>query len=380
MDADALILDRRALHRIPELGLDLPRTAEYCERALRALGLAPRRIGDGLIADLGSQGPLFAWRADMDALPVPEETGADYASIHPGRMHACGHDAHMAIALGVARHFAGAAAALPCRLRLILQPGEEGAGGALHMIQGGALDGVAAIAGLHVGCIFPELPRGCYGTRPGTVMGSASFFTVTFNGRGTHGATPDQGADPLLAASQFAAGLQTVRYAAASPVHPTVISLGSLHSGSAANVLPEDAVLAGTLRTTSAEDLAAMTRHLHRLAQGIAQANGVTARVEMVLRAPLTANSDPAMTALLAGAVAAVHGPEHFQWLSQPTLIGEDFGAYLERVPGVFFFLGTHPEGCTVPHHHPRFEVEEALLPGVVPVVAALVRAWAENR
>ena len=376
---EALIQDRRALHRIPELGLDLPRTAEYCERALRGLGLAPRRMGDGLTVDLGDRGPLFAWRADMDALPVAEAPGLDYASTLPGRMHACGHDAHMAIALAVARHYA-TGAELPCRLRLIFQPGEEGAGGARHMIQGGALDGVAAIAGLHVGAIFPELPLGCYGTRQGTVMGSATFFTVTFQGRGTHGATPDQGADPLVAASQFAAALQTIRASAASPVHPTVVSLGSLHSGAAANVIPEDAVLQGTLRTTSAEDLAAMNRHLERLAQGIAMANGVTVRVDSALRAPITANTDPVLPGLLATAVAAVHGPDRFRWLAQPTLVGEDFGAYLEAVPGVFFFLATHPRDCSVPHHHPGFRVEEAELPGAVAVVDALLHQWADTQ
>ena len=377
LDASAIIQDRRALHQIPELGLELPRTADYCERALRGMGLAPRRIGDGMIVDLGAEGPLFAWRADMDALPVQEETGAAYASTIPGRMHACGHDAHMAIALGLARHYTGGAS-LPCRLRLIFQPGEEGAGGALHMIEGGALDGVAAVAGLHVGCIFPELPQGCFGTRKGTVMASATFFTVTFTGKGTHGAAPDQGTDALLAGCQFAAALQTVRYGAASPDRPTVLSLGSIHAGSAANVIPGEAVLTGTLRTTSLEDQAAMGRQLERLAQGIALANGVAVQLEASLRAPMTANTDPALAELLEAAVGTAHGAARFRWLAGPTLVGEDFGAYLERVPGVFFFLGTQPEGSTAPHHHPRFEVAEAALPGAVPVVDALLRLWCQ--
>jgi amidohydrolase len=201
---------------------------------------------------------------------------------------------------------------------------------------------------------------------------------VTFTGKGTHGAAPDQGTDALLAGCQFAAALQTVRYGAASPDRPTVLSLGSIHAGSAANVIPGEAVLTGTLRTTSLEDQAAMGRQLERLAQGIALANGVAVQLEASLRAPMTANTDPALAELLEAAVGAAHGAARFRWLAGPTLVGEDFGAYLERVPGVFFFLGTQPEGSTAPHHHPRFEVAEAALPGAVPVVDALLRLWCQ--
>jgi amidohydrolase len=281
----------------------------------------------------------------------------------------------MAIALGVARHYS-AGMLPPCRLRLIFQPGEEGWGGAQRMIEAGALDGVAAIAGLHVGRIFPELPSGCFGTRAGTVMASATFFEATFTGRGAHGAAPDQGSDALLAACRFVASLQTVRYGAASPVHPTVLSVGSIHAGSAANVLPETAVVTGTLRTTAREDLAAMIEGLERHARATALSHGVTVQVKADLRAPITANTDPAMTDLFRAAVLEAHGPESFQWLADPTLIGEDFGAYLERVPGVFFFLGTHPEGCAAPHHHPRFLVADELLFRTIPVVDALLRRW----
>ena len=380
MDLNAIVNDRRALHRIPEVGLALPRTAEYCERALRGMGLAPRRIGDGIIVDLGSEGPLFAWRADMDALPVQEETGAEYASSIPGCMHACGHDAHMAIALGVARHYSSGEGKLPCRLRLIFQPGEEGAMGARFMIDGGALEGVAAIAGLHVGSIFPELPRGCFGTRKGAVMASATFFDVTFTGKGTHGAFPNQGTDALLSACQFGAALQTVRYGAASPVHPTVISLGALHAGSAANVIPEKAVVSGTMRTTSREDLEAMLGRRDLLARSIALANGVEVSIASELRAPITINSDHAMADLLEAAVVECFGPDQFMWFADPTLGGEDFGSYLEQVPGVFFFLGTSPEGCTAPHHHPRFQVADGELHKAIAVVDALLRKWAALR
>ena len=376
-ESELIVNDRRALHKIPEVGMELPLTAGYCEQALRAMGLSPRRIGDGIVADLGADGPLFAWRADMDALPVQEETGLPFASTFPGRMHACGHDAHMATALGVARHYTQGGAPLPCRLRLIFQPGEEGYDGALRMIEGGALEGVEAIAGLHVGCIFPELPKGAFGTRKGTVMASATFFSVTFRGKGTHGAYPHQGTDALLAACQFVASLQTVRYGATSPVHPTVISIGSIHAGSAWNVLPEEAVVGGTFRTTTWDDLMAMVERMERHARATASSFGVEVAIQRDLRAPITANTDPAMADMLEAAVLEAHGPESFQWMPDPTLGGEDFGAFLLKVPGVFFFLGT---GNIAPHHHPRFDVGDEELHRTIPVVDALIRRWAASR
>jgi amidohydrolase len=288
-------------------------------------------------------------------------------------MHACGHDAHTAMALGIARHFTTGGAQLPCRLRLLFQPGEEGYQGAQFMIKGGALEGVEAIAGLHVG-IFPELKKGCFGTRKGTVMAAVNAFEVTFRGKGTHGAMPHLGSDALLAACQFGAGVQTVRYAASSPVQPTVISIGSFHSGTASNVISEKAVLAGTFRATTAQDQVAMEQRLAQYAKGIALSNGVEVEITSVVGAPITCNSDDAMAEMLAAAVTETLGPDSFMWLADPTLGGEDFGEYLNCIPGVFFFLGAD---IAAPHHHPKFNVAEEVLHQTVPVVDALMRKWA---
>jgi amidohydrolase len=314
----------------------------------------------------------------MDALPIQEATGVEYASQYPGRMHACGHDAHMATALGLARHYTTGRAELPCRLRLIFQPGEEGWAGARHMIDHGAMEGVDAIGGLHVGCIFPEMPLGCFGLRKGTVMASSTFFRLTLRGKGAHGAMPHLGSDPLLAACHLVASLQGVRYGAASPVNPTVISIGSIHSGTADNIIPELAEVGGSFRTTGQGDQAGMVRHLERHAQGIAAAHGVEVEIDASRSGP-EVRVDPALADLLADAVMDAHGPENFMWLADPTLAGEDFGFYLQHAPGFFFFLGTNPEGCDFPHHHPQFQVADEVLWKAVPVVDGFLRRWARG-
>jgi amidohydrolase len=232
---------------------------------------------------------------------------------------------------------------------------------------------VEAIAGLHVG-IFPELEKGRFGTRKGTVMASVTFFDVTFRGKGTHGAMPHMGTDSLLAACQFVAGLQAVRYASTSPVQPTVISIGSIHAGTAQNVIPEMGVASGTMRATSVQGQQDLEAHMAQFARGIALAHGVEMEIKTLVGAPLTCNSDAALPDLLAAAVAEAHGPDSFMWLPEPTLGGEDFGEYLMKIPGVFFFLGAD---IAAPHHHPRFNVAEDVLHRTVPVVDALLRKWA---
>jgi amidohydrolase len=377
--AEYLVQQRRALHAIPELGFELPRTRAHLAAALAEQGLEPDSLGEGLVVDLGDRGPLFAWRADMDALPVQEATGADYASTHPGRMHACGHDAHMAVALGIARRFSMEGAALPCRLRLIFQPAEERAEGARRMIDAGVLEGVRGIAGLHVwtGGSTP-VPNGVIASRAGTLMASCDFFEIRFTGQQTHGAFPHAGTDALLAACQCVAALQTARYSGVDPAHGAVLSVGMIHAGTAPNVLPRRAVLNGSARATDPGDRERIEQKVRRLAEGIGLASGTDVAITWNRMAPATVN-DPAMAALAEAAAVAAHGPGAFLWLERPTLAGEDFGEFLERVPGVMVLLGCGDpgRGITEPLHHPRFELDEQVLARAVGFVEELLRRWA---
>ncbi len=380
--AEAIIRDRRALHAIPELGLDLPRTSAYVEKALREMGLEAKRIGDGLMVDIGHQGPLFAWRADMDALPIQETTGAEYASTIPGQMHACGHDAHMAIALGIARHFTTKGHEVPCRLRLIFQPGEEVAKGAKQMIAGGALEGVQAIAGLHVWSTgSPAVPNAVFGSRIGAVMASGDFFEIHFKGLQTHGAFPNLGNDALLAACHCVSAMQTAKYSAVDPTHAAVISVGMIHAGTAPNILPERSTIQGSVRTTDPGDRGKIEQKVRRLAEGVGLATGTDVTVVWNSIIPATIN-DRSMVLLAAAAVEAALGEGAFMHLDRPTLAGEDYAEYLERVPGVLLFLGTSNagKGIMAPLHHPAFELDESVLPRAVPVVDELLRRWARKQ
>ncbi len=377
-----IIQQRRVLHSIPELGFELTRTIAHLRVALAEMGLEPRAIGGGLVADLGARGPLFAWRSDMDALPIQEATGVDYASTIPGQMHACGHDAHMAIALGLARHFTMGGATLPCRLRLIFQPAEELAQGAQRMIAAGVLEGVQAIGGLHVWTQgSTAVPSAVFGSRVGTLMASCDFFEIRFSGLQTHGASPHAGTDALLAACQWVSALQTARYSAADPVHAAVLSVGMIHAGTAPNILPQEAVIRGSARATNLGDRERIEQKARRLAEGIGLATGTDVTINWNRMIRTTVN-DPHMVELAQAAALAAYGEGAFLHLDQPCLTGEDFGEYLENVPGVMVLLGCGNvgRGITMPLHHPAFELDEQVLPRAVGFVEELLRRWVIGR
>ena len=265
--AEKVIEFRRALHQIPEVGLDLPMTRAYLWLRLTGLGLKPVECAEGLYVDLGTEGPLFAWRADMDALPIQEELVSDFISGTPGKMHACGHDAHMAIALGIAQHYTTYGHLLPCRLRIIFQPGEEGHRGAKRMIEAGVLEGVQAISGLHIGSIFDSLPLGSFGTCNRETMAACSLFSITYYGNSGHGSKPPA-SNALLAACDFASGWKE---AGGKPVsgYDQIVSIGSIHSGDAPNVIPGSATLTGSIRAANQRDLERLCDYVKDYAKGI---------------------------------------------------------------------------------------------------------------
>jgi amidohydrolase len=348
---------RRALHRCPEVGLDLPRTTACLQGELRAMGLEPVPVGRGFVVDLGP-GPRVAWRADMDALPLQEQTGAPYASEHPGAMHACGHDAHMAVGLALAWLLADLQP--QPAVRIIFQPDEEGLHGAGPLVEAGVLEGVEAVLGLHVGQLLEGLGPGSFALRTGIQMAAGDRFWATFKGRGTHGAQPHLGRDPLVAAAAYVGTLQTLVGRAATPGRLAVASVGTFLAGTSPNIIPESAALAGILRTELPGDRSRLVARLEEAARGIAAAHEVELEWTHLASCPAVRN-DPAWAARARDAVRRVAGPGGLVEMQVPAATSDDIGFYLERVPGVYLFLGTNDpaRGITEPNHSPRFEVAE---------------------
>jgi len=372
---------RRDIHAHPELSNRETRTADLVAQHLRSLGIEVRTgvAHTGVIGLLrgGKPGPVVALRADMDALPVTEEVDVPFASKvratyngqDVGVMHACGHDAHTAMLMGVAEVLAGMRQELPGTVKFIFQPAEEGqpageTGGAEEMIVEGALDNPkpAAIFGLHV---FPY-QTGEIRYRSGATMASADAFHIIVHGRQTHGAIPWAGIDPVVIASQIVLGLQTIASRQIDiTAAPAIVTVGVINGGVRYNIIPDSVVMIGTIRTFDA----AMRRDIHdrvrRTAESIAQSGGASATVTIDTGAAVTYN-DPALTEQLLPTLRAVAGSSH---VAEAPLItaAEDFSRYQQRIPGVFFFLGITPLGTdpakAAPNHSPRFYVDEAALP-----------------
>jgi amidohydrolase len=356
-----LIAWRRALHRCPEVGLELPETLAHLQRELHSMGLEGRSIGKGLVVDLGPKGSRIAWRADMDALPIHEQTDLEHASAYPGAMHACGHDAHMAVGLALA--WALSTLDPVPAVRIIFQPDEEGRFGAEPLIEAGVLEDVTAVLGIHVGHLHEQLQPGQFAVRSGIQMSASDRFRATFRGRGTHGAQPHLGRDPLVAAAQFVGALQTLRGREIQPGHLALISVGSLQAGSAANVIPETAVLEGIIRTEYPADREHLARRTEDVARGIALACGVKVDWNRVPSCPPVRNH-PSWARRARESVLRVLGHDGLLELDSASPTADDIAFYLEKVPGAYLFLGTNDpaKGISEPNHSPRFDLDETQL------------------
>lgn len=360
--AERAITHRRALHAIPEVGLDLPDTFAYIRQVLGQAGLEARACGGGLVVDIGRQGPLVAVRADMDGLPVTEETGLPFASAHHGAMHACGHDAHAGALLACAEAYASCPPE-GFRVRLLFQPGEEGWFGARPMIAAGCLDGVSAIVGGHVGNLSDELEPGQAGFMPGPMMASSDLFEGAFVGEGGHGAAPHQARDPIPALAEFVMSLQAFRNRVPDQRKPFVVSVCELSAGSTYNVIPGEALFKGTARTLEPKERELARTGIERVCSGVAQAHGLGHRFSWLEGYPPLAN-DAEATGIAMKAVAGVLGEANARTMTVPSMGGEDFAFYLARVPGCFWFFNTQSPGKGIvhPNHHPRFDVDDSLL------------------
>ena len=376
---DELIATRRDLHAHPELGFQEVRTAGIVAEKLGALGYeVVTGVGQtGVVGILGSAQPdtrTVLLRFDMDALPIDEANEVPYRSQTPGVMHACGHDAHVAIGLGVATLLARRQAELPGTIKLMFQPAEETVDGALSMIRDGVLEGpkVDVALGLHVSSTFPT---GTAVVRSGAMMASADEIRIVVHGRGGHAAHPEQAIDAVLVGAQIVCALQTIVARNLNPEETGVVTIGSLQAGEAHNVIAETATLRGTIRSFSGEVRELLHRRVREVATGIATTFGATADVHIRMGVDPTVNA-PGPTAVMYEAVSAVLGAEQIN-TTYRTTGGEDFSAVLSRVPGNFFFLGARDDerGFNYPHHNPRFDIDETCLPqGVAILCDAAVR------
>jgi amidohydrolase len=366
---------RRELHAMPELGFKENETAEYLRERLDALSvdrLQTGVAGTGIVADIkgGRPGRAVMVRADMDGLPLTEADDLPFRSTRRGAMHACGHDVHMAVALEVARAMADNRKELPGTVRFVFQPAEEIAGGAKPMIDAGVLDGIDRVVGLHV---WAGLPTGQVSVRSGAMMASADWFTLIVRGTGGHGAMPDLTIDAVVIASQIVTALQTLVSRETSPRAPVVVTLGSIHGGTAFNIIAGEVVIQGTLRTFDARIREHVLRRIAELAGGIATAMRGSCEFRLESAAPPVVN-DESIAGLVAEAAREVIGTDAVVPF-EPLMVGEDVAYFLDERPGCFFLLGGAPDTGPVLHHTAEFRIDErCLLIGYRVMSAAVLR------
>jgi len=365
-----IIADRRHLHQHPELGFQEHETARFIVDRLRSIGIEEITEGvgrTGVVALIqgARPGKVVALRADMDALPITEENAVDYKSINDGVMHACGHDSHVSMLLGTARMLLGLRDQLAGTVKLIFQPAEEGLGGAMAMIEDGALEHPRpdAIFGIH---IWQGIDLGVVAARAGTAMVAADGFKITIRGLGGHGAQPHLCIDPIAVAAHVIVALQTIVSRELDPTLPAVVTVGAFHAGHAANVIPDVAELRGTIRAVTNAQRHEMARRVVEITEGVARTLRATAEVEVTFGVPPTVNN-PEMTEIVKSAAREVVGEEKTVD-GDLMVVSEDMSEFLERVPGCFFFVGSRnsEKGLTWGHHHARFDIdEEAMAIGV---------------
>ena len=366
---------RRDFHAHPELGFHEVRTAGIVAKELKALGLQVHTgiAGTGIVALLAGTkpAPVILVRADMDALPIVEETGAAYASRNPGMMHACGHDGHTAILLTVAKMLHARRDELAGTVKFMFQPAEEGMGGAEKMIEGGVLENpkVDATLGLH---LWNEKPVGWFGIANGPAMAGAEIFKVKIVGKGGHAAAPHLTADPIFAAAQIVSALQGIVARNVPPLQTAVVSVCTIHGGETFNVIPPAVELTGTIRTFEPEVRTRVLQRFEETVRGVAEALECQAEIELQRLTPATVNQ-PEIAASVQAVARRLFPDAEIDSANYVTMGSEDFAFILEKVPGCFFFVGSanKEKGLDAGHHHPRFDFDEVVLPHAAALLAA---------
>ena len=387
-DARAALPDtvdlRRRLHRTPEVGLHLPATQAILVEELRGLGLAPR-LGTSTtsvtaVIEGARPGPTILLRADMDGLPLTEETGLAFASERAGSMHACGHDTHMAMLLGAARLLVARRDALAGRVLLMLQPGEEGYHGARFMLDEGLLEMPAGqeVTGAFALHVSTRYASGTIDYRPGAMLVAADFIRLTIRGRGGHASAPHETIDPIPVAAEIVLALQAMVGRRVDVFDPAVVTIAHIAAGTTTNIIPETAFVEGTIRTTSEEARALVHAGVRRVVEGVCAAHDAVAELEIEPGYPVTIN-DPAFTAFASGVAAEVLGADQVIELGAPIMGAEDFSYVLQRVPGAMFFVGARPpeeDPATAPQNHSNRVIhhEPAMAAGAAVYAAVALR------
>ncbi len=371
---DELIATRRDLHAHPELGFEEVRTAAIVASRLRHHGYEVHE-GIGITGVVGvlrgtRPGKTVMLRADMDALPLPEENSHGYASQEAGKMHACGHDGHVAMLLGAARLIAADRAVLAGTIVLCFQPAEEGRGGAKAMLEDGLLErfGVERAYGLH---LFSQLPTGTFGMREGPFYASSDSIEIRIDGDGGHGAAPHLCVDPILVAAEFVSSVQKVVSRQIDPMEPAVITIGAIHGGTTHNVIPSYVTLLGTVRAFDSEVRERMAGRIERVLKAVCDASRATYTFEYLWRYPVTSN-DAAQTHYVRALAERTFGTERVV-TSEKHMGAEDFSFFAERVPASYFVLGCNGgPASSFSHHHGRFDIDETALESGVRIMTAL--------
>jgi len=367
---DKIVSLRRDIHREPELGFDTEKTAEKVLAALEGLPLDTETgvAKNGIVATLEGEedGPTVALRADMDALPILEDTGLHFASETEGKMHACGHDGHTSMLVGAAHTLSGMRDRLGGTVKFIFQPAEEGGGGGKVMVEEGVADDVSSIFALH---LWPGLPFGKVATKAGPIMAAADAFEMEVKATGSHGAMPHLGSDAISIAAQVVTALQTIVSREVDPVEPAVLTVGEIGAGTAFNVIPDRAHLGGTVRTLNADLRQNMPRRMEELARGIAKGMRGDIDLAYTFSYPVTVNNEAAANLAL-DVAEDLFGGESVLELPSPSMGAEDFSYFLESMPGAFIWLGIGEDASGL--HTPKFAFDEDILPRGSALLAAL--------
>lgn len=367
---------RRMIHQNPEMGFKEFRTAGLAAKELGALGIEVHTgvAQTGVVAMLEGDhpGPTILARFDMDALPIQEETGAEYASQTPGVMHACGHDGHVAVGLTVAKMLAKRRSDLHGAVKFVFQPAEEGLGGAEAMIKAGVLENPRPDYTLSMH-LWNERPVGWFAIAPGPLMAGADIFHITVQGKGGHGALPNQTIDPVVASAHIIHALQTIVSRNVSPLKSAVVTVARLSAGEAFNVIPQSAEMHGTLRTFEKDVRDLVLARMHEIVDGVARAMRCTVTLELIELTPPVVN-DAVVSAAVLQAVRKTLPEAHVDTDCR-TMVSEDMSFMMQEVPGCYFLVGSAnvEKELAYAHHHPRFDFDEDAMPGAASLMAASI-------